>query len=386
MVRSGLDRFRDGEWEGPRGARIGLLCHAASIDSEYCHVVDIVRERGDLRVLFGPQHGLYGQTQDNMIEWEGDAALPLPIFSLYGHHRKPTPSMLDPLDVLLIDLQDVGARYYTYAVTAARCMEACAELGIEVVVLDRPNPISGTMIEGNGIDPSFHSFVGYHDIPVRHGLTIGELLTLYQFERIPDCRLTVVPMTGWRRGEWFEQTGLPWVLPSPNMPTVDTAVVYPGICLLEATNISEGRGTTRPFELIGAPFVDATRLSSALAQLNLPGIVFRPCSFLPTFQKWAGKLCHGVQLHVTDRRTFLPYRTGLAVLLILRRLYPESFAWKPPPYEYEYEKWPIDILCGGDRIRRAIDRGSTFLELAAEGEGNVEAFADRVEKILLYPE
>jgi uncharacterized protein YbbC (DUF1343 family) len=336
-----------------RGARLGALLHPASVSSELEHASQILA-RGDgkqwrLRALFGPQHGYLGQTQDNMVEWRSyqHPRLGIPVHSLYGEHREPTPTMLEDLDVLLIDLQDVGARYYTFIWTMFLCLRACERNDLPVVVLDRPNPINGVTTEGPTLDLAYRSFVGLHPLPVRHGKTIGELAQLFREETFPKSKLTVLSMKGWDRAMWFDETGLPWVMPSPNMPTLGTATVYPGMCLLEGTNISEGRGTTRPFELFGAPFIDAEGIARELNALKLPGVYFRATWFQPTFQKFAGEMCGGAQLHVTDRAQFQAYQTGIEIIRTIRRMYSESFVWKQPPYEYEYERLPIEILLGG---------------------------------------
>jgi uncharacterized protein YbbC (DUF1343 family) len=336
-----------------RGVRLGALLHPASVSARLEHAAQIL-ERNDgrlfrLQALFGPQHGYLGQTQDNMVEWQSyeHPRLGIPVYSLYGAQREPRPPMLENLDALLIDLQDVGARYYTFIWTMFLCMRACEQSDVHVVVLDRPNPINGITTEGPLLDPAYRSFVGLHPLPVRHGRTIGELATLFRDEAFPRCRLTVLPMNGWDRAMWFDQTGLPWVMPSPNMPTLETATVYPGMCLLEGTNISEGRGTTRPFELFGAPFIDAETLTRELNQLELPGVHFRENWFQPTFHKFAGEICAGAQLHVTDRNLFTSYRTGIEIIRTIRRMYHDSFLWKQPPYEYEYERLPIEVLLGG---------------------------------------
>jgi uncharacterized protein YbbC (DUF1343 family) len=255
--------------------------------------------------------------------------------------------MLAGLDALLIDLQDIGARYYTFIWTMYLCMRACERRGVHVVVLDRPNPINGVTIEGPTIAAGYESFVGMHPIPVRHGKTTGELAIQFRDEAFPQCRLSILPMKSWQRAMWFDETDLPWVMPSPNMPTLDAATVYPGMCLLEGTNISEGRGTTRPFETFGAPFIDAEKLCRALNDLKLPGVFFRENYFQPAFQKFAGALCGGAQIHVLDRNVYRSFQTGVEIIRSIRKLYPESFAWKQPPYEYEHEKLPIQILLGG---------------------------------------
>lgn len=336
-----------------RGVRLGALLHPASVSARLEHATQILeRKQGELfhlRALFGPQHGYLGQTQDNMVEWQGyeHPRLGIPIYSLYGEQREPTAAMLENIDALVIDLQDVGARYYTFIWTMFLCMRACEQSDVHVVVLDRPNPINGITTEGPLLDPAYRSFVGLHPLPIRHGRTIGELATLFRDEAFPRCRLTVLPMKGWDRAMWFDQTGLPWVMPSPNMPTLETAAVYPGMCLLEGTNISEGRGTTRPFEIFGAPFIDAEAITRELNQLELPGVHFRENWFQPTFQKFAGEICGGAQLHVTDRNRFMPFQTGIEIIRTIRRMYHDSFLWKDPPYEYEYDRLPIEVLLGG---------------------------------------
>ena len=336
-----------------RGARIGALVHPATVSSKLEHASRILeRHSGNLfrlSTFFGPQHGFFGQTQDNMVEWKSyeHPRLHIPVYSLYGDHREPTAEMLEDMDVLLVDLQDVGSRYYTFIWTLYLCMRACQKYGTAVVVLDRPNPINGVTAEGPVLDPNYKSFVGMHPIPVRHGRTIGELAQQFRDEAFRDCQLSVLPMKNWERTMWFDQTGLPWVMPSPNMPTLDTATVYSGMCLLEGTNVSEGRGTSRPFEIFGSPFIDAEKLCSELNGLSLPGVFFRENYFQPTFHKFAGELCAGAQIHVTDRNALRPFQTAVEIVRVIRRVYPDQFAWKEPPYEYETEKFPIEILLGG---------------------------------------
>jgi len=336
-----------------RGARIGALLHPASVSSTLEHASKILeRLRGDLFQLcafFGPQHGFLGQTQDNMVEWKSyeHPRLHIPVYSLYGEHREPTSEMLTDLDALVIDLQDIGARYYTFIWTLYLCMGACEKRNVQVIVLDRPNPINGVTVEGPPIEKAYESFVGMHPIPVRHGKTIGELATQFRDEAFPKCRLAILPMKNWERAMWFDQTGLSWVMPSPNMPTLDTATVYPGMCLLEGTNVSEGRGTMRPFEIFGAPFIKTEAICRELNNSKLPGVFFRENYFQPTFQKFAGELCGGAQIHVIDRDVYRSFQTGVEIIRCIRKLYPESFEWKQPPYEYEHEKLPIQILFGG---------------------------------------
>ena len=351
-VRLPLDRLSELWPKALKNAALGAVLHPASVSASLHHASEVLKSHdGDLfrlKALFGPQHGYLGQTQDNMIEWGGFAhpRWGIPVYSLYGEHREPTPEMLAGLDVLLVDMQDVGARYYTFIWTLYLCMKACEKAKIPVVVLDRPNPI-GNAVEGPVLNPDYRSFVGLHPISVRHGKTIGELARQFQREAFPGCELHVLPMEGNNPESYFEATGLPWVLPSPNMPTVDTAVVYPGMCLFEATNVSEGRGTSRPFELFGAPWIDAAHMCSELNRGNLPGVHFREAYFQPTFHKFSGQLCGGAQIHVLDRFGFLPFRTAVAILDYLRGNHPEVFRWKEPPYEYEYHKLPIEILIGG---------------------------------------
>jgi uncharacterized protein YbbC (DUF1343 family) len=368
-------------------------------------MADLLKTPGNpwnLAALFGPQHGILGHTQDNMIEWEGapDPRWGVPVHSLYGVVRKPTPDQLEGIDALLVDLQDVGARYYTFIWTLALCMEAAWQKGIPVVVPDRPNPLGGALVEGPTLEDGFQSFVGLHTVPVRHGLTMGEMAKLLATEKFPGLRLHVLPMEGWSREMLWENTGLPWVMPSPNMPTPDTARVYPGMCLLEACTTSEGRGTTRPFEIFGAPWIDASRLRSDLDSLGLPGVRFRELGFQPTFHKGVGRLCGGVQIHVTDPVSFRPVLTGFAALWALRRqggsdepipidpLHPENlpdiFAWKAPPYEYEALKLPIDILAGHSRWREMLEAGAAPRDLAQAWAPDETAWLERRKPFLLY--
>ena len=387
LVESGLEvlvRRRRGLL---RGQRIALVAHQASIDSRFQHAVVLLRDlRGvGVRTLLAPEHGLWGAPQDHVwIDGTRDTATGLPVWSLYGARREPSDAMLRGIDTVVVDLQDVGSRYYTFIWTMALVMRACARTDVRVVVLDRPNPLGGALVEGNVADPAFASFVGLYPLAIRHGLTIGEIAGYLNERHSIGCRLSVVPMRGWRRRMSWEDTGLPWVPPSPNMPTLDTARVYPGGCLIEGTNLSEGRGTTRPFEWIGAPYLDADEYAAALERERLPGVRFRPARFQPTFHKWAGKLCGGVQIHVTDPVRFKPFLTGLAEIAVARRLAPRGFAWRRPPYEFEKKRMPIDILCGTDAIRRAIEKKTPLPAIERAWQRDLDRWKRLRARYLLY--
>jgi len=388
MVNSGIDRFEKILPKRFYGLKAGLLIHPASVNKKLIHTKDILLKSKKMRItaFFGPQHGIFGNTQDNMIEWEGfiDKSTKIPVYSLYGKTRKPAAEMLKNIEVFIIDLQDVGARYYTFIWSMALCMEACQETGIPLIVLDRVNPIGGHLTEGLMLKIEFSSFVGLHPLPVRHGMTIGELALYFKDNFYPKLDLTVIPIKGWRRVQWFDNTGLPWVMPSPNMPTLDTATVYPGMCLLEGTIISEGRGTTRPFEIFGAPFIEPEKLVRRLNDFKLKGIFFRPLYFAPTFNKFSGELCGGVQLHVTDREKFKPFKTAVAILLAIHELHPEIKLWRQPPYEYEFEKLPFDILSGSDRLRMDIEGGVSLKDMEYWWEEESSAFERVRKRYLLY--
>jgi uncharacterized protein YbbC (DUF1343 family) len=388
-IKTGLDVISTSWPPRLKNARVGLLVHPASVTRKLIHAADVCRKSPAFRLtaLFGPQHGIRGETQDNMIEWDGfrDERTGLRVYSLYGKTRKPYSEMLTDIDAMVVDLQDVGARYYTFIWTMALVMEASMEMNLPVVVSDRPNPVGGRLIEGPLLKQGYRSFVGLHNLPVRHGMTIGEIASYLKDRFYPSVELHVIRMTGWKRDMWFEDTGLPWVLPSPNIPTVDTALVYPGMCLLEGTNISEGRGTTKPFELFGAPYIDPYALARHLSGFNLPGVLFRPVYFLPTFQKYAGRLCGGAQIHITDRERFKPFRTAVAVLKAAHDLYPAEFAWKEPPYEYEDTLLPIDILSGSDLLRKDIERGIAIREMELNWTAELREFNRKTRKeYLLY--
>jgi uncharacterized protein YbbC (DUF1343 family) len=370
-VTIGLERCLEDPPDVLREGRFGLLMNQASLDRGFRYAHDLLAERfpRQLAAIFSPQHGLWGQQQANMIESPHgfEDRLRIPIYSLYSQTRRPDAEMLRGLDALVVDLQDVGTRVYTFAWTVSYCLEACAQAGIPLIVLDRPNPLGGETIEGPLLDPTFASFVGRAAMPMRHGLTLGEVTRWLNAHLHIGCEVTVVPMLGWRREMLFWQTGRTWVCPSPNLPRLEGVLLYPGCVLLEGTNLSEGRGTTTPFEVIGAPFVDPRRLIDELAPFQLPGLALRPMRFLPTFDKWQGTSCGGVYLHVTDPQIAGPYRTAVAILAAIARLCPEHFQWLPPPYEYETHKRPIDIISGSSRLREAIDCG------ACDSDNDLEA-------------
>ena len=398
QVASGLDVLCTERLDLCRGRRVSVLCHPASVDARFVHIVDRLMTSGVRPVrLFGPEHGVRGEAQDMVsVPGEQDGRTGIPVTSLYGsspESLQPSQEALADSDVLLVDLQDIGSRYYTFVWTMALSMQAAARAGVAVMVLDRPNPIGGSAIEGGEIAPGYESFVGLASLPVRHGLTIGEVARLVRagipwggprFASPLDLDLTVVPMQGWRRRDSFEATELPWIMPSPNMPTVDTAFVYPGLCLIEATNLSEGRGTTRPFEIIGAPFLDGHRLAERLASYQLGGVAFRSLAFRPSFHKFAGQVCGGIQVHVTDRACFEPYRSGLAILRELYALCGDGFRWRGEPYEFVSDRPAIDLLTGSDAIRTGIERGFTLDELEATWLPAQRRFAERRQPYLLY--
>jgi uncharacterized protein YbbC (DUF1343 family) len=371
-----------------RGARVGLICNQASVDHGLRHVADLFHENPDLNLtaLFGPQHGIRGDVQDNMIETDHavDAVTRLPIYSLYSETREPTADMLRDVDVLVFDMQDVGCRIYTFVYTLANCMRAAKKFGKKVIACDRPNPINGRQVAGNVLDPEYASFVGQFPIPTRHGMTVCELGRMFNEHFGIGCNLECIPMDGWSRDLWLDQTDAPWVLPSPNMPTLAAATVFPGTVHVEGTQLSEGRGTTLPFELVGAPYVDPERLARELAQLNLPGVYFRACVFRPTFQKQMDKSCGGVQFHVTDRASFEPVISGVAVVKAIHDLYPDQFKWKLPPYEYEYEKNPFDVISGTAAMREAFERGDSLQSIADSWQQPLAEFMELRARYLLY--
>ena len=370
------------------GRRVGVVCNPASVDGELIHIADRLKARPGttLGAIFGPQHGFRSDVQENMIETGHgrDNVRCVPVYSLYSETREPTAEMLKGLDLLVIDLQDVGTRIYTYIYTMANCLIAARRYGLKVIVCDRPNPIGGVAVEGPMLERGFESFVGMYPIPMRHGMTIGELARLFNDEFGIGADLDVIAMDGWRREMYFEETGVPWVMPSPNIPTLETAVVYPGAVLFEGTNVSEGRGTTRPFELVGAPWVTTERFADGLNALGLPGVYFRPVLFEPTFHKHAKTSCGGCQIHPLNRSTFRPVEASVALLLAFRACGSDQFAWRPPPYEYEHHKLPFDILAGSSELREQVQAGLSARDIARSWEPAVEQFEKLRRRFLIY--
>ena len=387
-VELGLERLLEEGHTAIRGARVGLICNQASVDHSYRHAADLLHDHSDiqLRALFGPQHGIRGDVQDNMIETGHslDRKTGLPVHSLYSETREPTDAMLQDVDVLVFDMQDVGCRIYTFVYTLANCMRAARRLGKKVLVCDRPNPINGASVAGNILEPEYASFVGQFPLPTRHGMTVGELAQMFNEHFNIGCDLEVIPMKGWKRSFWHDDTDAPWVLPSPNMPTLDSATVFPGTVHFEGTQVSEGRGTTKPFELIGAPYIDPDAYADRLNGLGLSGVFFRSCAFQPTFQKHAGVTCGGVQIHVTDRDSFEPWFAGIAMTKLIHDMYRDEFRWKEPPYEYVYDKNPFDVISGTAKIREAFEKGTPLDEIDNETKAPVEEFKELREACLLY--
>ncbi|WP_456386559.1 exo-beta-N-acetylmuramidase NamZ family protein [Desulfolithobacter sp.] len=388
MIRIGIEEVVSRPPDFLRGRRLALLCNQASTDRNFVHSRELVSQAfpGQLSCLFSPQHGFYSEKQDNMIESEHiiDSLTGLPVYSLYGDKRKPDAEMFESFDVLLVDLIDVGTRVYTFIWTVIYCLQTAAETGTAVLILDRPNPVSGHLVEGNLLRPQWSSFVGLHPIPMRHGLTLGELALLLNREMDIGAEVEVVPMQGWQRTMFFHDTGFPWVYPSPNMPSPQTALVYPGQVIWEGSNISEGRGTTLPFELFGAPFFDQDAIKSLLDPRHLAGCVLRPVVFEPTSGKWAGRPCRGFQIHVTDPHAFRTYRLSLALLGVVLRLHPDEFSYKEPPYEYEFERMPMDLILGDQQVRLALESGADVLELEQAWQPDLDRFESLRRAVFLY--
>jgi uncharacterized protein YbbC (DUF1343 family) len=384
----GLEKLLGERQDLLRGARVGLVCNQSSVDHGLRHAADLLHEQSGIKLtaLFGPQHGIRGDVQDNMVESKHafDRQTGLPIYSLYSETREPTEEMLKDVDVLVFDMQDVGCRIYTFVYTLANCMRAAKRFGKRVVVCDRPNPINGEAVAGTVLEPLFASFVGQFPLATRHGMTVCELARMFNEHYGIGCELELVLMEGWSRELWLDETDAPWVIPSPNMPTLDSATVFPGAVHVEGTQLSEGRGTTRPFELIGAPYIEAEEYAKALSRLGFEGAYFRSCGFQPTFQKHAGQTCGGVQIHVTNRNAFEPVIVGVAAVKVAYDLYTEHFRWKEPPYEYVYDKNPFDVIAGTNKLREAIELGDSIESIEASWASDLEKFKTEREQFLLY--
>jgi uncharacterized protein YbbC (DUF1343 family) len=391
MVITGLESILNEFPSKLRGKRIGILCHAPSVTKDFKHISDIFFRMKDckLAALFGPQHGIHGQTQDNMIEWQSQKhpIFDIPLYSLYGKYRKPTPEMLSGIDIFLIDLQDVGARLYTYIWTVKLCMDACTEAGIPVWILDRPNPIGRLSFDGPVLKKEYFTFVGGASIPLCHRMTIGEMALWIKEKYYKGCDLNVVRMINWRRSSLFSDTGLPWILPSPNIPTVQTALVYPGTVLIEALNLSEGRGTTIPFELFGSPFIDPVKLKKNLDTRHIEGCVFRAHDFIPTFHKFGGELCYGLQIHITDIDRFKPVATALEIFdAIIETTPTDALKFSLPPYEYEYNLMPFDILSGDSGMRESLISRNNIRVEKERWANEIEDFRKEFQQIAIYSE
>ncbi len=388
MIQVGLDILAGSDEYQFDGRRLAYLSNQASISKDLVHGKELLLKKyGDrLSCLFSPQHGFFSEKQDNMVESPHslDVETGLKIFSLYGEDRRPTKKMYDDIDVLIVDLVDVGTRVYTFIYTLAYCMQAAAEFGKKIVVLDRPNPIGGNRVEGNLVRSEFNSFVGQYPIPMRHGLTVGEFASLINKEHGINADLEVVSVIGWSRDMYFRQTGFPWVSPSPNMPTPETALVYPGQVIWEGSNVSEGRGTTQPFEFVGAPFWNHKQIEEVVRKTHLPGCYLRPIVFQPTSGKWAGCNCNGFQVHVIDLDSFMPYRTSLCLLQASLLLYPDSFEYKQPPYEYEFKKLPMDLILGNQVVRKQLEAGMPIDEIEDTWKNELLEFKEIRKKYLLY--
>jgi uncharacterized protein YbbC (DUF1343 family) len=387
-IKPGIEKLLETSPKWLSEKRVGLLVNQASVDSRLYNTADLLVQQysGNIRALFGPQHGIGGEKQDNMVESYDftHSRFNIPVFSLYGATRIPTREMLELIDILIIDLQDVGTRVYTFISTMAYCLQAAKQYGKKVVVLDRPNPVGGDKVEGNLLKDEFRSFVGIYSIPMRHGLTIGELALLFNNHYQIGCELEVIPMEGWHRHMLFHETGLKWILPSPNMPSTVTALVYPGQVILEGTNLSEGRGTTIPFQLCGAPFIDPYQLKNKVQQRKLPGIFLREVFFQPTFNKWQNEVCGGLQIHVTDPKTYKPYLTTLSIIQDIMSLYPGYFSWRKPPYEYEREKMPVDIILGDKSIREEIEQQKDINDIENSWQKELKDFKETAQRYFLY--
>nr|WP_242544574.1 DUF1343 domain-containing protein [Corallococcus sp. NCSPR001] len=389
-VKTGLDVWAAQGFSALKGKRVGAIVNPTSVDSRFRHLADLLAgtDGVTLAALFGPEHGIRGEAQYMVaVDEARDRKTGVPVHSLYGstfESLSPRQEWLKGLDALVFDIQDVGSRYYTYVYTMALAMKAAAQARVAFYVLDRPNPLDGVTLEGNLVGEKFRSFVGLYALPNRHGMTAGELARLFNAQEGFGCDLTVVPCEGWTREMYWSDTGLPFLPPSPNMPTADTALVYPGMCQLEGTNVSEGRGTCRPFEQFGAPWVDTDQLMARLDRERLPGVAFRPVGFTPTFDKYQGQSCNGAFIHVTDRRVYQPLRTGIAITQALHDIGPGHFAWRADAYEFVEDVPAFDLLCGTDQVRRGIEEGWSLDRMLEGFEAQAEAFRKRREPALLY--
>ena len=388
QILLGLETLLERPEEIVGDARVGVVCNQASVDHKFIHAADLLNEHPKIKLtaLFGPQHGIRGDVQDNMIETEHslDRDTGLPIHSLYSETREPTAEMLADVDVIVFDMQDVGCRIYTFAYTLANCMRAAKRFGKRIVVCDRPNPINGVSVEGNVLEPEHASFVGQFALPTRHGLTMGELAKIFNEHFKINCDLEIVPMKGWQRELWFDQTDGPWVMPSPNIPTLESATVFPGTVHFEGTQLSEGRGTTRPFEFIGAPYIDPHEYAAVLNGIGLSGVYFRSCVFRPTFQKHANVSCGGVQIHVLDREQFRPVVVGVAMVKVAYELYRDEFRWKEPPYEYVFDRNPFDVIAGTEVLRKGIEGGRSLEDIEDDWKDGLRDFEVLRAGFLLY--
>lgn len=381
-MKVGLDIFVENGYKSFIGKRIGLVTNMTGVNSELNSSIDLFYEHPNIHLtaLFAPEHGIRGDAKEGeKVASTIDPYTNVPVYSLYGKSRKPTKEMLDSVDVIIFDLQDIGSRYYTFIYTMAYVMEACMENEKHFVVLDRPNPISGNSVEGNLVEDDVRSFVGLLPIPNRHGMTVGELAQLFKYEFDYNCELTVVPMQGWSRHMYYDETHLFWVPPTPNTTNIDMNILYTGTCLVEGTNLSEGRGTTKPFEWIGAPYIDGQKLAKAFNQRNITGVLARPTSFIPTYQKHEGKVCGGIQLHVVDRYQLHSLEVGLYMLEVIADMYPKSFQF----LKNENDRYFFDLLAGTKRLKRYIieGRSSDFLK---ECKDHLRSFNILKEPYLLY--
>ena len=387
-VATGLDVFREGYWKKLRGCKLGLLSNQASLDSRLVSAKEIITRAlpGQLKALFGPQHGYGGEDQDNMVETDHfhDGKLDIPVFSLYSKMREPLPEMLDLIDILIIDLQDVGTRVYTFASTMLNCLKAVAKSGKKVLLLDRPNPLGGEVVEGNLLKSELYSFVGSFSFPMRHGLTMAEMARIFNHAFKIEVDLEIVPMNGWDRSMIWQDTGLKWIMPSPNMPLPETAQVYPGQVIWEGTNMSEGRGTCRPFETFGAPFLDPNLIKSALPHETTSGCHLQEITFRPTFNKWKEEICRGFMIHILDPQTYQSYFTSISLLRSIMETHGDHFQWKDPPYEYEHEKMPIDMILGDRSLRNKLEKGLDIFEIKDEWNEELEDFLGWRISYLIY--